>query len=112
MREPMTRMELNKWLKLTAWDKPYWGDVHVIANALSADGCTGVVDYLYWTCLEHDIHYRLHKMLNGREIVKRDADYIFRVRIQQGSGMGVFSPIAWIRWFGVKVFGGKAWNNG
>lgn len=108
----MTRKQLNAWLDETAWDKMYWSDVHLFANALGADGCTGVVDYLKWTCLEHDVHYRTHKMIGGEEIAKREADYIFRVRIQQGSGLGVCSPIAWIRWLGVKVFGRGAWQHG
>ena len=106
----VTRNELDKWLEDTAWDKLYWSDVHARAKELKSDGCTGVPDYLVWTCLEHDAHFRTHKMIDGTPIDFATANYVFRVRIEQGSGLGVFSPVAWWRWAGVSVFGRKAWG--
>lgn len=105
-------MDLNAWLESTAWDKSYWSTVRAKATALKSDGCTGVADYLVWTCLEHDCHYRAHKMLDGTDIDKATADYIFRVRIQQGSPLGSLSPVSWIRWLGVSWLPAaqKAWN--
>lgn len=103
-------MNLDTWLKETAYDKLYWAAIYAVAKANHYDGCTGVPDWLVWTCLEHDLHYATAKMLDGTPIDKATADYIFRVRIQQGSGFGVFSPASWWRWLGVRWFGTKAWN--
>ena len=111
MKGYLTKEALDYWLKVTAWDKLYWSDVNGLAIQLKADGCTGVVDYLAWTCMEHDIHYRTHGMVYGHPLTKEEADYIFRVRIQQGSSFGRLSPISWIRWIGVRVFGSKAWEH-
>jgi hypothetical protein len=104
------RFELGQWLKNTAYDKPYWSDVYTCAMAVDTDGCSGVADWLKWTCWEHDYHYRRHRMIFGRPLTRAEADKIFRVRIQQGSGFGVLSPIAWLRWLGVRLFGGNAWR--
>lgn len=101
---------LDEWLAATAWNKIYWSRVKAHADRLQSDGCSGVPDYLWWTCLEHDIHYRTHQMLSGDVIDRETADYIFRVRIQQGSGFGRFSPVSWWRWAAVRLFGEKAWR--
>lgn len=102
--------DIDKWLQNTAWDKMYWSDICNIARNLHSDGCSGVPDWLVWTCWEHDIHYRTHRTIDGDYLTKQQADYIFRHRIQQGSGFGVFSPAAWWRWLGVKLFGKQAWQ--
>jgi hypothetical protein len=102
---------MKLWLDHTAWDKLYWSDVRERAIELESDGCTGVPQWLIWTCWEHDIHYRTHKMLDGTMIDKRTADYIFRVRIQQGSGFGVLSPVSWWRWIGVRMLAKRAWEH-
>ena len=107
----MNSTKLDQWLATTAWDKLYWSLVDEMANVLKSDGCTGVADYLRWTCLEHDIHFRTHKFLDGTPIDFGTANYIFRVRIQQGSGLGVMSPVSWWRWAAVQWFGGKAWKH-
>lgn len=110
--------ELDRWLEESAWDKRYWIEVRRRALALGSDGCSGVPDWLIWTCHEHDVHYRSRRMLDGRPIDKTTADYIFRVRIQQGSpleawGLGFLSPVSWWRWLGLKTpCGEKAWNDG
>jgi hypothetical protein len=111
----MDRLTLDVWLNETAWHKPYWCEVENIACALHSDGCTGVVDWFVWTCWEHDIHYRTHKMLCGCPLDWSTANYILRVRIQQSSWLKHWSPLAWIRYWGVQFFLAKvskqAWNN-
>ena len=99
----METRELKRWLKSTAWDRVYWSLVRERARAIKADGCSGVPDWMVWTCYEHDIHYRYHMTLEGGHIDKAQADYCLRVRIQQGSAMGVLSPVSWWRWAGVRV---------
>ena len=99
----MNQRYLDNWLKETAWDKPYWSDVHAVAMALKADGCSGVPDSFVWTCLEHDCHYRTHKLLNGMKLTKREADYILRVRVQQTDMSILKWPVSWVRWLGVAV---------
>jgi hypothetical protein len=110
---------LDAWLEQTAWDRVFWSNVKTKAAELKSDGCTGVTDWLVYTCEEHDNHYKLHVMLDGSTIDKATADYIFRVRIQQGSplagmGLGWLSPIAWIRWLGVRYLPAaqRAWDDG
>jgi hypothetical protein len=109
-RVPQGPVSLDQWLEETAWDRIYWSDVRSRAQELKADGCSGVPDWMVWTCLEHDVHYRTHKTLNGTPITKTTSDYVFRVRIQQGSALGRFSPVSWWRWLGVKYLGKKAWE--
>ena len=99
----MTQAELDKFIDATAWDKPYWNDVHALARSLAADGCSGVPDTFVWTCLEHDCFYRLHRHINGEEISKMQADYTLRRRVQQTQMSILKWPISWIRWFGVAV---------
>lgn len=110
----MLQTTLKRWLEVTAWNKEYWSDVRQLANSLKADGCTGVADIFKWTCLEHDIHYRTHKLIYGQEIEKSEADYIFRIRIYQTPMSLVKYIVAWTRWLGVAVVfksvSQKAWN--
>lgn len=101
---------MKGWLEKTAWDRVYWSDIRAKARELDADGCTGVPDWMVWTCLEHDVHYRTHHRLDGTPITRTEADQVFRVRIQQGSPFGRFSPVSWWRWLGVRAFGSKAWK--
>lgn len=107
----MTKTEREQWLEATAWNKIYWSEIRTWANNLKSDGCTGVADWMVWACLEHDCHYRMHHDLKGNVLTKAEADYIFRVRMQQGSALGVLSPISWWRWAAVSVLGRKAWNH-
>lgn len=102
---------LDEWLDKTAWNKSYWGDVAIRSAFLRSDGCSGVPDFYRWSCMEHDIHYRTHKMLDGVELTKEIADYIFRRRIQQKSWFCKLSPMSWWRWLAVKHFGQKAWDH-
>lgn len=110
----MTQEQLDKWIEETAWDKPYWSDVHTIALALNSDGCSGVPDTFVWSCLEHDVHYRRHRFICGSAISKAQADYVLRRRIQQTQMSLIKWPLSWIRWLGVAViFRGvaqRAWD--
>lgn len=103
-------LDLKRWLKDTAWHRLYWSKVRERAKALDSDGCSGVPDWMIWTCYEHDIHYRTHRFLDGKEITRAKADRIMRVRMQQGSAWGVLYWRSWARWIGVRLFGANAWN--
>lgn len=83
----------------------YWARVWDKAGELGADGCTGVTGAFVECCLEHDIHYRTGQRLDGTPITRRDADARFRACMQSRSKLGFFSPMAWWRWAGVRIFG-------
>lgn len=105
--------ELAFWVGYTEKDTLYWMRVKKEALRLKSDGCTGVPDWFRRACLEHDVHYRTHRRINGNiSLCKEEADYIFKVRMQHLSWFGRFSPMAWWRWMAVKTFGRKAWNKG
>ena len=85
--------------------KRYWERVRDRAAELGADGCTGATNAFRDCCLEHDIFYRTGKTLDGRPITKAEADDRFRSCMMAHSVLGFYSPMAWIRWAAVKVFG-------
>lgn len=99
----MTTAQLDKWLEDTAWNKPYWNDIHTLAITLKSDGCSCVPDTFIWSCLEHDCHYRTHRFINGGAITKDEADYCLRVRVQQTQMSVLKWPVSWMRWFGVAI---------
>ncbi|HYE89541.1 MAG TPA: hypothetical protein VEA38_00920 [Terriglobales bacterium] len=88
----------------------YWARVRQRAAELGSDGCSVVADFYLDACLEHDIHYRTHRRLDGTPITKAEADALFRQRIQERSCLGRFSPMSWWRWAAVALFGGSAWG--
>jgi hypothetical protein len=90
----------------------YWDRVRAEATRLGSDGCSGVPDFFRDACLEHDIHYRTHRNLDGREITKREADRLFRQRMQDMSVFGAYSPMSWWRWLAVTLAGGSSWRAG
>lgn len=87
-------------------DSPeYWAKLRTWARGAS-DGCTGVLDIHIWACWEHDFHYRHGRTLYaGEAISRREADARFREVNAAESRLGRFSPLAWWRWAGVRVFG-------
>lgn len=89
----------------------HWERVRSIAAALGSDGCSGVPDFHLDACLEHDIHYRTGKTIYGTPLTRAQADARFRRCIQQRSIFGRFSPMAWWRWAGVRLFGGASWQH-
>ena len=89
---------------------PYWQLVIEEAARLKSDGCTFVPDFYGGACLEHDIHYRTHKWLDGEPITKAEADTRFRLVMQAWSKLGKYDPMSWWRWLAVKLCAHKAWN--
>ena len=91
-------------------DHAYWSALARWAAAHS-DGCTGVKDIYVSACHEHDFHYRFaHTFAGtpeapGESITKSEADTRFRQVMQWQSPLGRFSPVSWIRWSGVRLFG-------
>ena len=90
-------------------DTAYWATVKEWAVRYS-DGCTGVKDFYVRACFEHDWHYRYgvtfpHQGSPGEPISKVEADARFRQVMQWESRLGRFSPLSWVRWSGVALFG-------
>ena len=91
-------------------DAAYWAAVRARAAELKADGCSGVPEFYRDCCMNHDIHYRTHKTLEGEPITRAEADARFRRCMQDRSRFGKSSPMALWRWLGVRLFGRKAWS--
>lgn len=92
-------------------DAPYWEKVAFVSRALKTDGCSGPALEVYTrACYEHDIHYRTGQTIYGRTLTRADADAVFRERHQELSALGVWCPMAWWRWLGVRLFGGSSWR--
>ena len=92
-------------------DSDYWRAVQAWA-AIHSDGCTGVKDLYVKACWEHDFHYSVGMTFPWpppeapwRPIPKAEADARFRQVMQWESRLGRFSPLSWIRWSGVRLFG-------
>lgn len=69
-------------------------------------------DFYLPACLEHDIHYRTHETIWGTAITKGEADWIIHRRIQQWSWLGILSPMAWWRYWVLRGFVQKPWDEG
>ena len=93
-------------------DETYWERVRQRAAELGSDGCTLVTELYQDCCLEHDIAYRTGRDLDGHPITRAQADQRFRQCIQARSPLGRFSPLAWWRWAGVRLFGWLFWKGG
>ncbi len=79
--------------------------IRKMAKAIGSDGCTGVSDIYLDCCYHHDIMWRTGHDINGKRRSTADANRIFRDCIQERSIAGKFSPVSWVRWVGVTVFG-------
>lgn len=92
-------------------DEPdYRMGVRQRAAELGSDGCTGVPDWYVIACLDHDIAYRTHATIGREPLTRAEADQRLQWAIQHESPLGRFSPMAqWRRW-GVRLFGGSAWD--
>ena len=75
------------------------------AEQLGSDGCTGVKDFHKDCCLLHDIFYRTGVDLAGNPVSRAEADATLRDCIRSRSRFGRFSPMAAVRWAGVRMFG-------
>lgn len=74
-------------------------------SAINTDGCTGVRDFYRECCVIHDLGYRYRIDPWGRVIGRADVDAGLRACIQAKSWLGKLSPVSWIRWSGVRIFG-------
>lgn len=92
--------------------RAYWENVNFRADELEADGCSGpALDMFYLqACLEHDVHYRTHKWVDHKPISKKEADTVFKWRIQNASPLSVLSPMAQWRYWAVYWAGQDAWD--
>jgi hypothetical protein len=83
----------------------YWNAVRRRAKELGSDGCTMVLDFYLDACLEHDVHWRTGRTLDGALISIRQSNLRFRYVIQSRSPFGLLSPMSWWRWAGVTIGG-------
>lgn len=88
----------------------YWTDIIALADLLKSDGCSHVVDIYKRGCLEHDVHYRTGKRLDGEPITRAQTDAQLRDFIRVHSPFGRYSLIAATRWLGVRIGGYWAWK--
>lgn len=104
----------------------YWDWIKAEAKAIDSDGCSGVSDIYLNCCLEHDLGYWYGKIpasayanylqdvdeyWEGATITSRsEVDKTFRQCIQSRSKVGRWSPVSWVRWVGVRLFGKKIWG--
>lgn len=102
-----------RFLKKLSTDNPDnftnhdWDLVEVYVRS---DGCTGAPQWRRRACVEHDFYFRTRHDFAGRVIGFEEANKRFRARDQKLSLFGFLSPLAWIRWLGVTLFGSKAWD--
>lgn len=89
----------------------YWQAVRRVAASLHSDGCSVVSELYHDCCLEHDIHYRTQRQLDGKFITRSEADKQFRVCMQSRSPFKWFSLVSWIRWAGVRIFGASSYGS-
>jgi hypothetical protein len=75
------------------------------AREIGGDGCTGVRDWWRHCCDEHDVYYRTGADLEGQPVSRAEADARFRRCIQASTPLGIWHPISWTRWIGVRVLG-------
>lgn len=90
----------------------YWSRVRELASELGSDGCTlSVLGRLYEDCcLEHDIHYRTHRTLDGTPITRDEADARLLACMQRRSFLGWWTPVGWIRYVAVRWCGASRWT--
>jgi len=91
-------------------DTVYWENVRQAAEALGADGCSGVPEIHRDCCLEHDIHYRTGRTITGATLSRAQADALFLMCMQERSTLGRWSPLAWWRYAAVRWFARRHWK--
>jgi protein-S-isoprenylcysteine O-methyltransferase Ste14 len=105
----------------------YWDWIRHEANRIGSDGCTVVSEYCRDACLQHDLCYKYqrnprsaytryvknlrHKWMEADPISREEADRQFRDTLQSLSPLGRWSPVSWIRWAGVRIFGRIYWKD-
>lgn len=79
-------------------------------DIIKSDGCTGVADFFRDCCVVHDLGYRYGIDAYGNAVTRSQIDRNFRECMMKRSRFGRFSPMAWWRWAGVRIFGRRAFN--
>jgi len=95
----------------------YWRAVERRAKQINADGCS-LVRFLYWKrraparlcCLQHDVEYHDGATVEGDPVTRRQADQRLRRCVQEWSWLRRASPLAVIRWLGVRIGGWRRWR--
>lgn len=83
-----------------------WDRIHQMAEAMDSDGCTVVSQAFKDCCFLHDILYKTRRDPDtGEPVTYAQADAIFRDCIRSKSRFGRWSPVATIRYIGVRLFG-------
>lgn len=94
----------NSWIDtVPPPSSSYWVRVRIEAARLQSDGCSFVRDYYLDACLEHDIHWRTGRTIDGDPITAQQANRRLRKVIQARSKAGRFSPLSWVRWTGTTI---------
>ena len=104
----------------------YWSFVRSESKRINSDGCTLVSELFHDACLQHDLAYRYGKDPRSayafyladtpeywglaRAITRGEADTQFRKNMQERSRLGRWSPIAAVRWAGVRVGAWMPWK--
>ena len=92
--------------------RDYWQRVREAADDLGTDGCTMATGAFRDCCLRHDVEYRTGRSaVSGRRLTRAEADARLRGCMQSRAWLGYWSPMAWLRWSAVRLFGGRAWRH-
>jgi hypothetical protein len=91
--------------------KDYWQIVRDRADDLGSDGCTMATSAFRDCCLRHDLEFRTGRSaVSRRPLTRAEADARFLACMQSRSALGWFSPMAWIRYAAVRMFGQRHWK--
>lgn len=83
-----------------------WDRIRQLAKAMDSDGCTLVTQAYQDCCYLHDLCYRTGRDPDtGEPVTYEQADALLRDCIRAKSRLGRFSPMASIRYLGVRLFG-------
>ena len=104
----------------------YWDWIESEAAVIGTDGCSKVTGAYRRCCLQHDLSYfyaaapaSAYRLFiagtsnfwgHATRIDRATADAAFRRCIQAHSKAGFWSPVALMRWLGVKIGGQGAWE--
>lgn len=104
----------------------FWDWIESEAALVKTDGCSKVTGAYRKCCRVHDLAYYYGRdpvsaykryvagepeyWFEAAPITRAQADADFRRCIQANSGAGFFSPLALMRWLGVRVGGHGAWD--
>jgi hypothetical protein len=90
--------------------RDYYERLTEISDREGFDGCSLATGLRKECCAEHDFHYRYHRRLDGQFISRAEADLRFLRCLQRRGWVGWWSPVAWIRYGAVRVFGERSWK--